>query len=371
MMKILHIYKSYYPEAWGGVEKFIQTLARVTPATQCQHQLLTTTQKRQGRSQGFPSLTAHYFPKTWEAASCPVSLTMLRQAKPYLEWADLIHYHFPWPFADVVSLLQSTRKPYIITYHSDIVKQKILKLPYLPLMNHFLKKSTAIITTSQNYLTTSKPLEKYRSKCQVIPQGLLDADYWPAQAQRLEHWRQQVGETFFLFVGVLRHYKGLNYLLEAVANSNIPVVIAGTGPKEQELKQQAQQLQLKNVKFVGYVDDADKNALLQLAKAVVVPAHLRAEAFCLTLVEGLMFGKPLISTDIGTGTSFVNQHNKTGFVVAPKNTMQLRQALEKIMTDEVLCQQFGKAARQWYEENFTANQMAKGYMEIYHKTRIT
>ena len=129
-------------------------------------------------------------------------------------------------------------------------------------------------------------------------------------------------------------------------------------------------MKLKNVRFIGRVDEQDKSALYQLCRAVVIPSHLRSEAYCLTLVEGLMFGKPLISTEIGTGTSFVNQHNETGFVVAPQNPLQLREALQQLQNDEALCQQFGQAARKRYEVFFTAERMAKLYFELYKKFGI-
>jgi glycosyltransferase involved in cell wall biosynthesis len=66
---------------------------------------------------------------------------------------------------------------------------------------------------------------------------------------------------------VLRYYKGLHILLDAVANTDYPVVIVGAGPIEQELKDHAERLGLKNVMFVGAVDELDKVALLKLCYA--------------------------------------------------------------------------------------------------------
>ena len=127
-MKILHVYKSYYPETCGGVEKVIATLAQQTTPFGFQHQLLTTTTQTKHYRDVQSTLTIDYFPQTINIASCPMSLELFKKSRALFAAADLLHYHFPWPFADLLSLLQSRDTPSVITYHSDIVKQKMLKL---------------------------------------------------------------------------------------------------------------------------------------------------------------------------------------------------------------------------------------------------
>lgn len=363
-LKILHIYKSYYPDSVGGVEKLIQTLSSYTALHGVENKLITTTKRDTYDVKHIDNLEVHYYPQTFAYASCPVSLQLARQYKKHYNHADIIHYHFPWPFADFLHLMFAHNKPTLVTYHSDIVKQKILKIFYQPLMNYFLSAVTCIAPTSDNYLNSSPVLDKYRQKCTVIPIGLNEYNLSPAH---LTTWQKRLSNPFLLFVGTLRYYKGLDYLLEAMQKINANLVIAGSGPYEQKLKDKAQQLHLDNVIFTGYVDDADKAALYHLCKIVVMPSHLRSEAFCLSLVEGLMFGKPLISTEIGTGSSFVNQNNITGLIVEPQNPSALRAAIQKLLTNDDLCAQLGRAARQRYEQLFTADKMAENYLEIYRK----
>ena len=62
-------------------------------------------------------------------------------------------------------------------------------------------------------------------------------------------------------------------------------------------------------------------ALLALSYAILFPSHLRSEAFGISLLEGAMFGKPLISSEIGTGTTYINIDGKTGVVVPPSDQM--------------------------------------------------
>ena len=116
----------------------------------------------------------------------------------------------------------------------------------------------------------------------------------------MKYWKRVIGQNFFVFVGVLRYYKGLHILMEAAQNSAWPVVVIGAGPVENALREQARELGLLNVKFLGGVSEEDKVAILKLSYALVFPSHLRSEAFGISLLEGAMFGKPLISSEIGT-----------------------------------------------------------------------
>src|SRR5581483_9882445 len=198
------------------------------------------------------------------------------------------------------------RLPAIVTYHSDIVRQRLLLHLYRPLMYRMLTRSYCIIATSPNYLATSAELQKFRDKVSVIPLGLDEHSYPRPDGNRVDKWRARLGADFFLFIGVLRYYKGLHILIEAAQRTAASIVIVGSGPIENQLRKKAQRMGIKNVHFLGFVSEEDKIALLVLARALVFPSHLRAEAFGLSLLEAAMCGKPMISSEIGTGTSYVN-----------------------------------------------------------------
>ncbi len=366
-MRVVHIYKSYYPETLGGVERCIDNLAKAVVKRGVESSVIVTSGAKGYRQRQVDSYPVYYFPAMFSAASCPISLSLWRQFKRLVADYDIIHYHFPWPFADLLHLSHRIRKPTLVTYHSDIVKQRLIKPFYQPLMNQFLRRANHIVATSQNYYDTSRILQHYRNKCHVIPIGIEAQNYPVADEYCLAQWRQRVGENFFLFVGVLRYYKGLSFLLQALRGSNLPVVIVGAGPQARMLQKQATALQLSSVHFTGYLAEIDKMALYQLCRAVIMPAHLRSEAFCITLAEGLMTANPLISTEIGTGTSFINRHNETGLVVPPQNPQLLRQAMERLRDDEELYQQFKQCAYQRFEHYFTAEKMATRYMELYQQ----
>jgi rhamnosyl/mannosyltransferase len=365
-MKILHLYKSFYPETQGGVEQFIKNLIQ-NSAPNYQHHVITTAKQKNKTEDIYEGIHITRFPANLNIASCPLSWRLLRQFNQLAKEADILHYHFPWPFADLLHQFLKPNKPSLVTYHSDVIRQQFLKLTYEPLMKRFLKQVDLICPTSQNYLQTSSALKDLAPKSQVVPIGIAESNYLPVNQNKLEAWRARLGENFFLFIGVLRYYKGLKYLLDAVHQTDIPLVIAGQGPYSKALKKQKDRYNLDNVVFLGEVDNEDKSALLQLSRALVIPSHLRSEAFCISLLEGLMFGKPLICCDIGTGTSFVNQDQVTGYVVPPQDPQALRQALVKLQQNPQLVKQFGQAARQRYEDLFTIETFVKQYQHIYDR----
>jgi len=365
-MKVLHVYRTYFPDTQGGLEEVIRQICRNTQIHGVESRVFCLSAAGQSVI-AREEAQVHRYHKTWEVASCGVSLSALSGFKELVAWADIVHYHFPWPFADLLHLLAQVKKPTVVTYHSDIVRQQGLLKLYRPLMRQFLGQVDCIVATSPNYAASSEELIRFADKVEVIPIGLDEASYPSAQDEVTEAIKSRCGEGFFLFIGVLRYYKGLHILLESLQNTELRVVIAGFGPIENALREQAQQLGLANVQFLGYVSDEEKVALIQLARAIVFPSHLRSEAFGVTLLEGAMLAKPLITTEIGTGTSYVNSDGETGLVVAPADVQALRQAMLQLAMDAPLAERMGAAARQRYLALFTGQRMGENYVGVYRK----
>jgi rhamnosyl/mannosyltransferase len=366
-MRILHFYKTYYPDSVGGVEQVIRQMCVGTGRLGVSNQVLSLSRESNLQPFEFEGHMVHRVPNNFELASNAVSVQAVTQLARMARDADVVHYHFPWPFMDLAHFLARVNKPSVVTYHSDIVRQKALLRFYQPLQHRFLQSVDTIVATSPNYLGSSTVLDRYRDKTRVITFGLDKSSYPEPDQERLDQWRAKVGPKFFLFVGVLRYYKGLHILLDAVAGTNYPVVIVGAGPIEQELKDHAERLGLKNVMFVGRVDDLDKVALLKLCYAVAFPSHLRSEAFGISLLEGAMFGKPMISSEIGTGTTYINVHQQTGLVVPPSDHEALRAAMRTLWDDPELAREMGSRAEARYWQLFTAEQMADNYASLYQE----
>jgi rhamnosyl/mannosyltransferase len=366
-MKVLHFYKTYYPDSIGGVEQVIFQIASGVAGLGISTDVLSLSRNVTRQPVDLGSHMAYKAKLDLQIASTGFSLSALRMFRDLAREADIIHYHFPWPFMDLVHLTSRLKKPSLVTYHSDIVRQAVMLQLYRPLMHSFLGSVDAIVATSPNYLHSSPVLRRHRDKTRVIPIGLDKTAYPQPSPASHEHWRQRFGERFFLFVGVLRYYKGLHILLEAMKGAPYKLVIVGAGPVEDELKAQALRAGLDNVFFVGAVSDEDKVALLNLCYAVTFPSHLRSEAFGISLLEGAMYGKPMISSEIGTGTSYINLHEQTGLVVPPSDPAAFRQAMDRLWADPERAEQMGRQAENRYWEQFTAKRMAEGYDNLYRQ----
>ncbi|QNA90537.1 glycosyltransferase [Massilia sp. Dwa41.01b] len=366
-MRVLHFYKTYYPDTVGGIEQVIRQMCVGTGRLGVTNTVLSLSREKNLVPIAFEGHTVHRVPLDFELASNACSVASLGALARLAREADVVHYHFPWPFMDLAHFAARVRKPSVVTYHSDIVRQKHLLRLYQPLKHRFLRSVDAIVATSPNYLESSTVLERYRDKTRVIPFGLDRATYPQPEPARLAYWRERVGPKFFLFVGVLRYYKGLHVLLDAVAGTNYPVVIVGAGPEEAALKAQAARLGLANVLFVGAVDEPDKVALLTLCYALAFPSHLRSEAFGISLLEGAMFGKPMISCEIGSGTTYINIGGETGLVVPPADAAALRTAMRTLWENPQLARDMDRGATARFDEVFTAQQMAASYTALYRE----
>lgn len=364
-MKILQIYKTYTPDTFGGIEQVIKALYLETSKLGATHTLLTTSKHpRQDAIDGLPIVRLK---NTIELASCPFSLQFFRKFKSIAEAHDLLHFHYPWPFADFTQVVRSVDRPALVTFHADALKHPLLHKLYGPFQTAFLRQVERIVPTSLPLLETSKTLAPFRDKCTVIPLGIDPASYPKVSKNSLQHWKAKLGQGFVLFVGVLRHYKGLTTLLEAASYLNLPVVIAGTGPLQTELQALVLQKHLKQVHLLGSVSEEDKIALYSLCQMVVLPSHSRAEAFGVSLLEGLMHRKPLISTELGTGTSYVNQHGKTGLVIPPNDPPALADAITQLHANPVLAQIMGDTGHTWFLEHFQSAIMGQRYFQLYQQ----
>ena len=365
-MRILHFFKTYYPDTTGGIEQVIFQLCQGSRVLGVESQVLTISQNPSPARLQVADHQVIRAKENFNLASTGLSMRVFSQFKEMAAEADLVHFHFPWPLMDLVHFVTSHHRPTVLSYHSDIVKQRTLLKLYGPLMKRFLKSMDRIVVASPNYLDSSETLKPFADKTMVIPYGLDQSAYPKASTETLSRLRKSLPEKFFLFVGVLRYYKGLDSLLNALEGVDYPVVILGSGPQELELKALAQKLQLRNVLFLGRLDDEEKVCLLQMCYALVFPSHLRSEAFGISLLEASMYGKPMISCEIGTGTTYVNIHEETGLAVPPDSPAALREAMHRLWNNPEETQRFGNNARARFHELFTADRMCESMVQVYN-----
>lgn len=368
-MKILNCYRTYFPDPPGGLQEAIRQICLSTTNLGIQNTVFTLSPNPQPEIIDRPEAQVVREKSWFSPASCDLgSYSAISKFDTLSNQADLIHYYFPWPFLDVLDVFKTSDRPTVLTYISDIVRQQILGTLYTPLMWHTLKKMDVIVANCQSYVNTSPILSNpiIRDKVRVIPLGI-DENSYPKEGDEsiFINFHIKKDEPYFLFLGVLRYYKGIHTLIRAAKNLDAKIIIAGSGPEQETLVKQAADLQLKNIIFVGQVTNKEKISLIKNCTALVLPSHLRSEAYGMVLVEAAMMGKPMISCEIGTGTSFVNIHEATGLVITPENPDQLHDAMQTLLKDANMTRDMGVKARLRYEQHFSGPALGASYSELY------
>lgn len=370
-MKVLHVYRTYFPDPPGGLQEAIRQVCLGIRQFGVESRIFTLSPTPYPTEIEAPEGRV-IRSRSWAApASCDLGgLDSLMKFRALVGWADVIHYHFPWPFADVLHALNGSRKPAVMTYHSDIVRQRYLGEVYGPLMRRTLRSMAAVVATSPTYARTSPVLTQVVApdRVRMIPLGIEDyntaAPDLAEEARLLAHFPLPDG-PYLMALGVLRRYKGLHTLVQAANRIDGALVVAGSGPEGPALKKLAGELGVTNIVFTGQVTEAEKVALLRNCRGLVLPSHLRSEAFGMVLVEASMFGKPMICCEVESGTSYVNLHGTTGLVVPPEAPDSLADACNTLLADEGRARAMGVEARTRYENLFSGAALGRAYSALY------
>ena len=263
-----------------------------------------------------------------------------------------------------------------MTYHSDVVGKGILSKLYNPLMKFMLNRMDIIVATSPRYLSSSEVLKniKNKKKLKYINYGLDEKEYKKHEnkidEEKILNKFQLKKNKYFLFIGILRKYKGLDFLFPASNLVDFKIAIAG-GSQPGDLDTGnfyiEESKKYKNISMLGEVSNSEKICLIKNSKGLVLPSHLRSEAFGIVLLEAAIYGKPLVTCEIETGTSFANLDNHSGIVVNPENPILLANAMKKIYLNEELAAKFGNNARKRFDDLFTADKMGSSYLDVYEK----
>lgn len=368
-MNVLNTYRTYYPDPPGGLQEAIRQICLATSNLGVENTIFTLSPNPQPNVIEMPEATV-VRARSWIApASCDIGgYEAYSTYLSALDQTDLVHYFHPWPFADVLNLFKKSDKPALLTYISDVVRQRVLGALYAPLMLHTLRQMDVIVANCHAYVESSPILSHHsiRDKVKIIPLGIAENSYPKIGDDSVfSRIRVNINEPYFLFLGVLRYYKGIHILISAAKSINAKVVIAGSGPESEKLKKQVESLGLKNILFAGQVTNEEKISLIKNCTALVLPSHLRSEAFGMVLVEASMMCKPMISCEIGTGTSYVNLHEETGLVVKPESIDEMHEAMQTILKDASLAKTFGDNSRRRYELLFSGPALGQAYESVY------
>jgi glycosyltransferase involved in cell wall biosynthesis len=367
-MRIVHVYKDYHPPVRGGVEQTIERMARWQ--VQAGHEvtvLVSASGERRSRVDvvdGVRVVRVAEWARWLSSPICPGFVSALAR-----ERADVWHLHCPNPLGEASWLLVRPAGALVFTYHGEVSRQRALLPVYGPLVRSLFRHADILHATSPRALQRPDSIVMpFRDRFQVVPLGI---DAGPMLALDRERpgavdLRRRFGDPFLLFVGRLRHYKGLHVLLEAMRSVPARLVIVGDGPMGPALHAQAARLGLGDrVHFAGPVSDESLHNHLAGAAVALLPSTTPTEAFGLAMVESMAAGLPVVCTELGTGTSFVNLHGETGLVVPPNDAPALAGAIRQLLADPALRARMGRAGRDRVRALFTTEAMMRGVDALY------
>ncbi|MBK7228336.1 MAG: glycosyltransferase [Ignavibacteriales bacterium] len=372
-MKIVQTNKAYYPKI-GGIETAVTTLSEgLANKYGAEVEVLVCNHKVNSKKieKTINGVKVTYLPTYGFVLSLPISPSY---PKNLLETSgDILNIHEPFPLADLtLEIFPKLRKNFskiITSWQCDITRQKWTFPIYGKFIHRFLRKVDKIIVNNPKIIDNSYFLKHYKYKCEVVPIGInLDWAKSNSDSHNLQKYRIGVDNKLkILFVGRLVTYKGIEYLIESMKFVKDGFLyIIGSGPLENSLKKLIIDLNLESkIKMIPEVDDITLQAYYKACDIFVLPSVNEAEAYGIVQIEAMACGKPLICTELGTGTSYVNQNNITGLVVSPMDTKALSEAINRIIDNKELRLKWGTNGRARAFEEFTSDKMLQRTFELY------
>jgi glycosyltransferase involved in cell wall biosynthesis len=371
-VRVLYIYKDYYPVP-GGIENNIRQLAVGLRRLGVETQVLVTNTQRHTVHELIDDVPVVKAGRLFSLSSAPLSLSFYSYLWHLEANVDIAHLHMPYPPGELGQLVLGRSRRLVATYHSDIVRQRVLGALYRPFLWQTLRRAHLIAVSNPTYIQDSPFLRAHAQKCRVVHFGI-DLARFARSAKteaRAAAWRARFGHRpLVLFVGRLRHYKGVHVLLAALARlpAEVQALIAGSGPLEACLRAQAQAYGVADrAHFLGTLDDEEVAALYHAADVFVLPSTNRAETFGIVQLEAMACGKPVICTELGTGTSYVNQHGITGLVIPPNDPDALAAAVQHLLANPELRAAMGAAGQQRVVREFSSDAMCRQMLAFYQE----
>ncbi|HEU0301183.1 MAG TPA: glycosyltransferase [Longimicrobium sp.] len=361
-LRVLHVGK-FYPPYRGGMETHLQTLCREL-AAEADVEVLVSNEGRETvrETDGAVPVTRIGTAATFASASVnPGMARAIREAR-----ADVVHFHHPNPTGVLSYLASGRRGPLVVTYHSDIVRQRLLGAVFSPVLHRFLRGAHAILATSPDYARSSPVLRRHAERVRILPFGIRIEEFAAADARAVEEIRARFGPRMVLGAGRLVYYKGFDYLLRAMGTVDARLVIIGTGPLRPALEAVANEAGVADrVTFAGTVPDMAP--WYHAADVFALPSIARSEAFGIVQLEAMAAGTPVVNTRLESGVPFVSRDGESGITVPPADADALADALNRLLRDAELRLRLGDAARERVRREFSLERMVHDTLAVYRE----
>jgi glycosyltransferase involved in cell wall biosynthesis len=359
-VKVLQLGKFYAP-FHGGIETHLQLLATRLQSSVELHVAVAGDPSAPGCDEpdGVRLRRMRTYGVVAATPICPELFRVIDDVNP-----DLVHIHHPHPLAMLAYLLSRTSAPCVVSYHSDIVRQRTLRQLIAPIVTRTLARSASILVASPQLIESSSVLRPFRHKCHLVPYGL-DASEWNhIDHARVAELRARYGSRIVLAVGRLTHYKGFDYLIRAMRDVNATLIIVGEGVLRRPLEAViAEQGLGDRVHLLGSVRDV--RPYYDACDVFVLPSTTPNEAFGIVQLEAMAAGKPVVNTALESGVTFACPPNVSALTVAPRDSAALAGAISRLLADPELRTRLGQAGRARVAREFPADLMAERTLGIY------
>ena len=361
-LRVLHVGK-FYPPYMGGIETHLQNLCNELRDL-VDLKVLVSNSSTQTIEETVEGVSVTRVGTRATLSAAPISPGLVSRIRR--EAADIVHLHHPNPIAVMAYLMSGHRGKMVITYHSDIVRQKALGRVFQPFLDRSLAWADAIIATSPNYLATSAVLQAHRDRCEVLPYGIPVEQFANRDEAAIARLRERYGSRVVITVGRLIYYKGFDVLVRAMKDVNGTLLVVGDGPLRAELEAQALSLGISDrVHFLGEIHNRDIAAYYHASDVFALASVARSEAFGIVQLEAMACGLPVVNTGLDSGVPFVSLDGLTGLTVPPGDSVALSRALNKLLDDDELRGRLGDAARKRVDTEFTAPVMGRRMLDLY------
>lgn len=363
-LAVLHVGK-FYPPHMGGIETHLAALCGELRKS-AEVQVMVASDRRSMIEETVDHVPVVRVPTWLTLAATPLCPGMVARIRGFR--GDILHLHLPNPMAVLAYLASGYRGTLVVTYHSDMVRQKILGPLFEPFLHAALRRSSAIITTSPNYLRSSRILARYQDRCHVIPLGISIEDFDHCDPGAAAAIRDEYGDRLIVSVGRLVYYKGFEYLIRAMTRVPGKLLIVGEGPLRAKLGALASALGVAGkVVFLGKVDHQRLVACYHAAQVFVLASVARSEAFGIAQIEAMAAGLPVVNTSLDSGVPFVSLHGQTGLTVPPADPEALAAAINQLLQSRELRASFGRAAGLRAAQEFSLDSMASRTFSLYQR----
>lgn len=366
---VCHLSK-FYPPAPGGIETHVRTLAQAQAALGLDVRVIcihheagaATATEMDG-----PVRVTRFARKASGAKLdfCPGLASALREVD-----SDILHLQVPNPTMILALLRAGVRRPLVITYQSDVVKQRLRAMAFRPLERLLYRHAAAILPTSPTYAEGSRFLRPYAGRTRVLPMGIDLAPYLdPSEADReaAADIRREHGGPLWLGCGRLIYYKGFPHAVRALTRVAGTLLLVGDGPDRPALEAEAAALGVADrVKFLGSMPYQQIIPYYLAADAFWFPSIAKSEAFGIVQVEAMAAGCPVINTAIPeSGVSWVSRHDREGLTVPVADPVALAEAANRLASEPGLRDRLVVAGRARAREEFDHRVMARRSLEVY------